>query len=119
MYSNIGKKIKGLVKVAFVLVALASVITGIVFICVGDLEDVIGLIIAVAGTIIAWISSWFLYGFGELIDKVSDIERNTSGSVRQPEAQPRVDHERMNRLKKLKAARSAIDIRRRISSTTS
>ena len=76
-FSNIGKKIKTLAKVIFVILLIALPILGIVSIVDGDV--LYGCIMLILGPVIAWIASWFLYGFGELIDKVSDIEYNTRG----------------------------------------
>ena len=33
-----------------------------------------GIFVIVIGSIVTWISTWLLYGYGELIDKVSNIE---------------------------------------------
>ena len=38
-----------------------------------------GLGVMLGGFLVSWIMSWFLYGYGELIDKTSQIERNTRG----------------------------------------
>ena len=73
MYKEIGKKIKRLAIATFVVEALASIITAIIFLV--D-EEIWALAILFGGPIVAWGSSWLLYGFGELIDKVCDIEGN-------------------------------------------
>lgn len=80
MYDNIGKKIKGLAVVSFILMALVPIFVGMSFISEGDFLMVIGLIIAVVGPILSWIFSLLLYGFGELVDKTCDIERNIRGT---------------------------------------
>jgi hypothetical protein len=77
VYENIGKKIKVLAQVIFILESIAAVITGIVLWI--DIEEGWCAIVLFGGPVVAWISSWLLYGFGELIDKVCDIERNTRG----------------------------------------
>ena len=77
MYENIGKKIKLLAQAIFILDSIAAVITGIVLWI--DIEEGWCAIVLFGGPVVAWISSWLLYGFGELIDKVCDIERNTRG----------------------------------------
>ena len=77
MYDNIGGKIKGLAKATFIVEAIAAVITGIVlWIDTGELQYAL---ILFCGPIVAWVSSWLLYGFGEIIDKLCDIEQNTRG----------------------------------------
>lgn len=77
MYDNIGGKIKGLAKATFIVEAIASVITGIVLWIVT--EELWCALILFCGPIVAWVSSWLLYGFGEIIDKLCDIEQNTRG----------------------------------------
>ena len=77
MYDNIGGKLKGLAKVLFIVPAIAAVLAGIVLMSTDEHLILYGLLVMVVGPIVAWISSWFLYGFGELIDKACDIERNT------------------------------------------
>ena len=75
MYDNIGKKIKGLAMTIFIIEAIAAVIAGIFYIAANEYM-LLGLLTMAGGFLVAWISSWFLYGFGELIDKVCDIARN-------------------------------------------
>ena len=72
MYDNIGGKIKGLAKTSFIVATIAAVITGIALIATD--EDLIGygLLVMVVGPIVAWFSSWLLYGFGQLVEN-SDI----------------------------------------------
>lgn len=88
LFDEIGKKIKSLAKVVFVLEVIASVILGLVLISVGshmryDGEGmtIFGLVLLLLGWLIAWVSSFFVYGFGELIDKTSEIARNTSSNA--------------------------------------
>lgn len=78
MYDNIGKKIKALAKASFIVEAIATVIVGLVLLT--ESEEPIFLLVLFFGPVVAWVSSWLLYGFGELIDKVCDIERNLHGS---------------------------------------
>lgn len=77
MYENIGGKIKGLAKAIFIIEAIAAVITGFVLMASDSDTFLIGLLVMIIGSIVAWVSSWFLYGFGELIDKACEIEKNT------------------------------------------
>ena len=105
MYNNIGKKIKGLALGFFIVEALAAIIGAIALIA--DDEDLIpiGLLMIIFGPLVAWVSSWMLYGFGELIDKTSDIARNTAPTAAKyeikSEPQPKVDTARIERLNKL------------------
>ncbi len=82
MYSNIGGKIKLLAKATFIVEAIAAVIAGIVYMASDADKMPIGTLLMIVGPIVAWVSSWLLYGFGELIDKTCDIAQNTCGGER-------------------------------------
>ena len=88
MYTNIGGKIKLLAKVWAWLGIVASVGAAIAQLMINQapygMVDGISLMsilaavgIVIAGTLISWVSSWALYGFGELISKTSEIAENT------------------------------------------
>ena len=77
MYNDIGKKIKLLAKIEFYILAAFSLIGGIVLIA--EENVLLGLLVIIAGTLVSWISTWLFYGFGEIIDKLCDIEKNTRG----------------------------------------
>lgn len=79
MYKNIGPKIKGLAKAIVIVEAIVSVIIGIALMASDDGLVVSGLLVMLVGPTVAWVSSWVLYGFGELVDKVCNIERNIRG----------------------------------------
>ena len=81
MYDNIGGKIKGLAKAIFIAQGISMAIVGIVLMCIDEDLILYGILSLILGPVLAWIFSWLLYGFGELIDKVSDIERNTRGET--------------------------------------
>lgn len=93
MFKEIGKKIKGLAKILFVLGIIISVICGIAS-CTGivgaatiasgaDVPEpaalIIGiiafLIVLLIGILISYLSVLFTYAFGELVDKVDEIEK--------------------------------------------
>lgn len=76
MYRNIGRKIKGLAKAIFIIEAFAAgvgaIATMMVAIAGGHVEVfIVGFLVAALVVLIAWISSWFMYGFGELIENSS------------------------------------------------
>ena len=103
MYENIGGKIKGLAKASAIIGIIAAIIYGW-FLMVTDSDMIIvGLLTMVGGPFGAWISSWVLYGFGELIDKVCNIERNTRGGDIKSKAQLKEDDERINEIEKLRS----------------
>ncbi len=70
MFSNIGNKIKTLASAVAYIGIVASVITGI---AVFTWSPLVGLIIIVAGSFLSWISSFFFYGFGELVENSAII----------------------------------------------
>ena len=67
MFNNIGNKIKTYAEVVSWIGIIASVFTGIV-IMTTSAEFVLGLLICIIGSLLFWISSFFLYGFGQLIE---------------------------------------------------
>ena len=71
MYDNIGGKLKALAEIQFWIVAIASAIAGIVMLVDGM---VLGLLFLLGVPVVAWVASWLLYGFGELVEKVCHIE---------------------------------------------
>ncbi len=103
MYNNIGRKIKGLVKTLFIIEAIAAVITGIVLLSIDDDFILAGLLVMIVLPFVAWISSWLLYAFGELVDKICDIERNTRGCETKSESPEALNSERISNLEKLRS----------------
>ena len=79
LYFDIGKKIKNWAIWMAIIEAIGSVITGIVLL----FDDLwwVGLLCILLGPIVAWVNTWILYGFGELIDKACDIAENTNISA--------------------------------------
>jgi len=78
MYDNIGAKIKVLAQIIAWIGIAGSVIAGFVLMAQGDAGVLIGFIVLIVGALTSWISSWFMYGFGELIEKTTEIAKNTS-----------------------------------------
>lgn len=79
MFGNIGGKIKTLAQVVTWIGIIGSVICG--FVLMGIDEDLIftGFIIALLGSLSSWVSSFVLYGFGQLIentDKLVELAKN-------------------------------------------
>ena len=77
LYENIGSKIKNWAKWIFVIEAIGAVITGLVLLFTDEDLILYGLLTLVCGPIVAYIGSWILYAFGELIEKTADNENNT------------------------------------------
>ena len=85
MYDNIGGKIKKLAQATFLVEALAATIFG--FYMLAEEDPIIGITIMLFGPIVAFVGSWLLYGYGELIDKSCEIERNTRGCIENEQAE--------------------------------
>ncbi len=87
-YDNIGDKIKGLAKWLFIVGAILGGLTVIPMLFRGGLFIIFGLLAGFIVTVISWVSSWLLYGFGELISLTADnnfrlrsISKGTSNSA--------------------------------------
>ena len=95
MYDNIGGKIKGLAKAIVIIVAIAAAITGFALMISNDDMILAGLLIMIVAPLVAWISSWLLYGFGQLIensDKLVEINEERFYLQRNSNLQPEVKH---------------------------
>ncbi|MBQ8254040.1 MAG: hypothetical protein IJY94_00885 [Clostridia bacterium] len=73
MYANIGKKIMALAIILAVVMMLASFGYGIYLLTKN--QAAVGALTMVFGPITSWISGFFLYGFGRLIDNTDYIAR--------------------------------------------
>ena len=76
MFNNIGRKIKIYAEVVSWIGIIICIIFGVILIISGVNESIglifSGLLIALVGSLFCWISSFFLYGFGQLVEN-SDI----------------------------------------------
>ena len=82
MFDNIGGKIKGLAKIIFWIIVICFSIFGLSMLTQSSSSPVYflgGLLSIGLGIVMAWLSTCLLYGYGELIEKTSQIERNTRG----------------------------------------
>ena len=96
MYNNIGVKIKVLARIIAWIGIIGSIITGwnlsVEYSGYYGAEDkvAIGLSVFLGGPLLSWISSCFIYGFGELIEKTTEIANYTYGlsGPREPSDSP-------------------------------
>ena len=88
LYKNIGKKIKILAFCSFIVEAITSILVGIDAIGrpyeYGGSEAV-GILILLLGPVVAWVGSWLLYGFGELVEHTQYIAANTYALAKNPD----------------------------------
>lgn len=111
MFENVGEKIKKLAKYeCWAGIVLSIILAIIMFVTADEVswkeEDVYliyGWVFLVIGPAISICNSYFIYGFGELIQKVSNIERNTRVDQQKSKTQTAVDYERIEILEKLRA----------------
>ena len=81
MYGNIAGKIKTLAQVVAWLGIIGSVVSWLVLVARDEDLLAAGLIIAVIGSLISWVSSFVLYGYGQLIentDKLVELTRKNA-----------------------------------------
>ena len=87
LYENIGAKIKNWAKWIFIAEAIGAIITGLALLFLDEELILCGLLVIILGPIVAWVGSWILYAFGELVEDVHAIRNkgvptkvNTIGS---------------------------------------
>ncbi len=89
MFNEIWKKMKVLAKVIFWVIAVLSVASGIILFAAGGAEGIVsGIITIVGGIIMAWLSAFGLYAFGELLEKVVEMNENIKTLNKQNVATP-------------------------------
>ena len=79
MFDNIGGKIRGLAKVISILGIIASIAVGLLNVI---FSDEVGIIIIVVGMLISWISGFFIYGFGQLIEDAQAIRKSNAAILK-------------------------------------
>ncbi len=77
MFGNIGGKIKGLAAFICWLGIIGSVLGGIGLAMLGDeIMIIIGVAVAIVGSLMSWIGSFILYGYGQLIYNTDILVKN-------------------------------------------
>ncbi|MCL2487869.1 MAG: hypothetical protein FWE80_04220 [Oscillospiraceae bacterium] len=83
MFKNVGGKIKGLAVFIAVAGIIGSIAAGISIISNGSRYNdttLLGIGVMFGGSLFSWLSSLFMYGFGELIEKTTEISINTNNA---------------------------------------
>ncbi len=105
MFDNVGSKIKALASFFCWGGIIASVIGGIIVITLD--EDLVwaGLAVIIIGSLLSWVSSFVLYGFGELVVNSAIIAgKRADDSVQHPKTvAPQDKNEKIAALNNLKA----------------
>jgi len=86
VFSNIGSKIKGLAQILAAIGIVASIIAGLYYFYQagqyysfgGESLAIIAFGFFIGGSLGSLLLSWFIYGFGELIEKTAEVARNTN-----------------------------------------
>lgn len=70
LYEYIGDKIKKMAGWIFVIEALCAIIVGIVLMCINANFTLIGILIMIVGPLLAFVSTWILYAFGQIVEDI-------------------------------------------------
>ena len=94
MFNNIGKKIKIVTVISFITLCVCSIIAGIVSMVVYD-DWKLYLVLTLCVPFLLWISSFYAYGFGELIENTTKIKNTLQkdGSDKQTEAENDIEED--------------------------
>lgn len=76
LYSNVGKVLQTLAVIVAMLLAIAGIIWGIVFLANG--AGLMGVLLILVSPLAAYLSSLILYAFGELVENTKKIAENTA-----------------------------------------
>ena len=83
MYSNIGRKIKVMAQTLCWAGILCSLLLAIIqWVSSSTYHDntASGFVVLIAGSLLSWVGSFALYGFGELIEHVKNIDNALNGT---------------------------------------
>ena len=94
MFNNIGKKIKIVTVISFITLCVCSIIAGIVSMVVYD-DWKLYLVLILCVPFLLWISSFYAFGFGELIENTTKIKNTLQkdGSDKQTEAENDIEED--------------------------
>ena len=89
MFEDIGAKIKFLAKTLCCLGIIASLFSGCYLLATGirnniESKIILGILIALLGSLFSWVGNFIMYGFGQLIEnseKIIEHNKNTSGQL--------------------------------------
>lgn len=94
LYSDIGQKMKNWAKGIFVVETILTILGAIITFFIEPEMFFLCVLMVVIGPLLAWISTWMLYGFGEIIDRLSSIDDKTTLS--RPTAPPQNTYSAQN-----------------------
>ena len=88
MYNNIGEKIKTLASIVSIVGIAVCLIAG--FLLISN-DSFIGLLIMIAGPLFSVINSFFIYGFGILIENTTEIVEKLNSAKQTSETTDRIE----------------------------
>lgn len=74
MFENIGKKFKVVATIIAWLGIIGSLLLGFVILLSDESTILLGFLVIIIGSLSSWLGSFFMYGFGELIDNSKEIK---------------------------------------------
>ena len=98
MYNNIGNKIKTLAKFICIFIAAIWIIIGFSLILgrgSSPFIRLIGLLTIVIGPLFSWIGSFLLFGYGELINKNTEMNENIKLLVKKIKQEEETEQEQI------------------------
>ena len=99
LYKNIGGKIKSWAKWIFIAEAIGAIMSGVALFSKAEYDEIFvlyGFLTIILGPIVAWVGSWILYAFGQLVEDVHamrDKEGTTKEVRAKHEAEARMKYE--------------------------
>lgn len=85
LYADIGAKIKTWAVWIFIVESIGAIITGVIL--MGSELLAPGFLVMIIGPIAAWVSSWLLYAFGQLVEDIHEL-RNIEYAQLQTQEKP-------------------------------
>ncbi len=77
MFSNIGSKIKKLAEITTWIGIISFVVGGFCLMMIDEAFMLTGILVAIFGSLASWVSSFVLYGFGQLIENTDKLVEQT------------------------------------------
>ena len=109
LYENIGGKIKNWAKWIFIVEAICAIITSVALFSEAEYNEIFilyGFLTIILGPIVAWVGSWILYAFGQLVEDVHAM-RDKEGTTKEVHAKHEAEA-KMKREAELKAQQEAV-----------
>ena len=108
-FDNIAKKIKGVTKwccwISILLIWIAT--PGAIFILYDmypwDALFLIPIPVAIIAPFVIWVSCWPMYAFGEMLERICNIDDNTLKDDKKSSAQRESERKKINKLEELRA----------------